>query len=158
MTPKQKLFIREYCQDLNATRAAIAAGYSKKTAAQAASRLLRNVKVSAEISRLTQKTCTKLEISAEYVLRKIRDTVERCSQSEPVLDAKGRPTGQYKFDAAAVLKGSELLGKHLKMFTDKVEHSDQIEQLDFSRLTDTQLEEMQRIVESADSDPKRRSE
>ncbi len=55
-------------------------------------------------------------------------------------------------------KALELLGKHLKMFTDKVEHSDQIEQLDFSRLTDTQLEEMQRIVESADSDPKRRSE
>ena len=36
--------------------------------------------------------------------------MERCSQSEPVLDAKGRPTGVYKFDSFAVLKGCELLG------------------------------------------------
>jgi len=35
-TPKQGLFVREYCRHLNATRAAIAAGYSEKGAAQAA--------------------------------------------------------------------------------------------------------------------------
>jgi len=38
-------------------------------------------------------------------------------------DGKMIESGEYKFDSTAVLKGSELLGKHLKMFTDKVEHT-----------------------------------
>jgi len=33
------------------------------------------------------------------------------------------PTGEWKFEHRGVLKGCELLGKHLKLFTDKVEHS-----------------------------------
>jgi len=70
-TPKQRLFVVEYCHHLNATRAAIAAGYSEKGAAQAGARLLTNVKVSAEIAKLTQKACTKLEISAEKVLHEL---------------------------------------------------------------------------------------
>jgi hypothetical protein len=39
LTPKQKFFIREYCRDLNASRAAIAAGYSEKGASVAGARL-----------------------------------------------------------------------------------------------------------------------
>ncbi len=71
LTPKQKLFIREYCRDLNATRAAIAAGYSENGAAVQGNRLLRNAKISSEIAELTAKTCTKLEISAEKVLQEL---------------------------------------------------------------------------------------
>ena len=51
---KQQIFVAEYLTDLNATRSAIAAGYSEKTAEPAASRLLRNVKVAAEISKKTE--------------------------------------------------------------------------------------------------------
>src|SRR5262249_53478937 len=46
LTPKQERFVQEYLVDLNATQAAIRAGYSKKTATEQASRLLTNVKVS----------------------------------------------------------------------------------------------------------------
>ena len=49
-TPKQARFVEEYLIDLNGTQAAIRAGYSAKTAAQQASRLLRNVKVQQAIA------------------------------------------------------------------------------------------------------------
>jgi hypothetical protein len=47
----QAKIVAEYLTDLNATRSAIAAGYSEKTAEPAASRLLGNVRVSAEVAR-----------------------------------------------------------------------------------------------------------
>jgi phage terminase small subunit len=50
LNPKQARFVQEYLVDLNATQAAIRAGYSKKTANQIASRLLANVKISAAIA------------------------------------------------------------------------------------------------------------
>ena len=49
VTERQRLFVEEYCKDHNATQAAIRAGYSKKTAHAAGSRLLKNVKVQAGI-------------------------------------------------------------------------------------------------------------
>jgi phage terminase small subunit len=67
-----------------------------------------------------EKRSKSLGIDANYVLEKIKETIERCSQAEPVRDAEGE-TGEYKFESNSVLKGCELLGRHLKMFTDKVE-------------------------------------
>lgn len=68
---KQRIFVREYLLDRNGKRAAIAAGYSRKTAEAAASRLLRNVKVAAEIEQLTEKRVEKLEITADRVLQEL---------------------------------------------------------------------------------------
>jgi Phage terminase, small subunit len=48
----EERFAREYLLDLDGTQAAIRAGYSAKTAAQAASRMLRNVKVRALLKQL----------------------------------------------------------------------------------------------------------
>ena len=45
LTPRQQAFVNEYMVDLNATQAAIRAGYSVKTAEAQATRLLRNVDV-----------------------------------------------------------------------------------------------------------------
>ena len=50
LVPKIDRFVDEYLVDLNGTQAAIRAGYSSKTAAQQASRLLRNVKVQQAIA------------------------------------------------------------------------------------------------------------
>ena len=49
LTPKQQRFVEEYCVDFNGTQAAIRAGYSKNTATEQASRLLRNVNIQAAI-------------------------------------------------------------------------------------------------------------
>ena len=71
MNPKQLRFCQEYVIDLNATQAAIRAGYSEKTANQIGSRLLANVKVQAEIVRLRSQVSEKLEITHEAVIREI---------------------------------------------------------------------------------------
>lgn len=121
LTDKQELFCQEYLVDLNGLHAAIRAGYSKKTAQEQSSRLLRNVKVQERVSKLQEKRLKKIEVDQDYVLKTIIDTVERCKQAEPVLDREGNPTGEYKFDSNAVLKGSELLGKYLAMWTERRE-------------------------------------
>ncbi len=121
LTDKQQRFVAEYLIDLNATQAAIRAGYSAKTANEQGSRLLANVSVAAAIQAAIKKRAERTQVDADYVLRTIVDTIERCKQAEPVRDRDGEATGEYKFDAGAVLKGAELLGKHLKLFTDKTE-------------------------------------
>lgn len=123
LTPKQELFCKEYLVDLNGKQAAIRAGYSEKTAEVQASRLLSNAKVKEFVTQHSQKRAAKVDITAEYVLTTIKNTIERCAQAEPVYDRQGVPTGEYQFDSGAVLKGTELLGKYLKLFTDKVDIS-----------------------------------
>jgi phage terminase small subunit len=124
MNRKQQLFVREYLVDLNAAAAAIRAGYSKKAARQHAARLLTNVYISAEIQKATQARLQRLEITADYVLRTVVSTIERCQQAEQVMFQGSPVPGMYKFDATNVLKGAELLGRHLKMFTEVAEVDD----------------------------------
>lgn len=121
LTPRQRQFVLEYLVDLNATQAAIRAGYSEKTAEVQGPRLLGNVRVKAAIEEATEQREKRTQITQDYVLNGIRQLVERCIQAEPVRDREGRETGEYRFDAFAALKGYELLGKHLKMFTEKSE-------------------------------------
>jgi phage terminase small subunit len=71
LTPKQELFCREYLKDLNATQAAIRAGYSEKTANEQASRLLANVNVQNFVVELKSQRCEEVGIDAAYVLRRL---------------------------------------------------------------------------------------
>ena len=71
LTPKQKLFIAEYVVDKNATRAAIRAGYSEKTAHSSGPRLLENVGVKAEIDKKLAKLEEKVGLTAERVMREV---------------------------------------------------------------------------------------
>ena len=71
MTPKQQRFVAEYLLDLNATQAAIRAGYSSKTADVQGPRLLGNVGIKAEIAAGQARIAAKLEISAEKVLSEL---------------------------------------------------------------------------------------
>lgn len=127
LSPRVLLFVKEYLIDLNGLQAAIRAGYSEKTAGQQASRLLTNVKVQALIEAGMAERSKRTEITADYVLTTIVETIERCKQEiEPVYAGRGEDrhfTGEFIFDSGAVLKGCELLGKHLKLFTDKFEHA-----------------------------------
>lgn len=68
---KQEAFCREYIVDLNATQAAIRAGYSERTAHVQASRLLTLAKVQDFISSLMVKRNDVVGVSADYVLRRL---------------------------------------------------------------------------------------
>lgn len=109
MTPKQEAFIREYLIDLNATQAAERAGYSAKTAYSIGQENLNKPEIAAAIQAAMNARAERTEITADYVLKGIKDVTERCAKQ-----------GE-EFNPPSALKGYELLGKHLKLFTDKTE-------------------------------------
>ncbi len=124
MTPKQQRFVQEYLVDLNATQAAVRAGYARSGASVEGVRLLANAKVAAAVAAAQAERSKRTEVTQDYVLATITETIERC---------KG--VGEHS-NPNAVLKGAELLGRHLAMFTDKTEN-----RLTFENLIDEELDE-----------------
>lgn len=108
LTAKQQMFVKEYLVDLNATQAAIRAGYSAKTARQIGEENLSKPDVAAAVKVEMDKRAQKTEITAEEVLKSIKRIAALAEASE---------------EYGPALKGQELLGKHLKLFVDKIEHS-----------------------------------
>lgn len=131
LTDKQKRFADEYLICLNATQAAITAGYSEKTAQEQGSRLLSNVMVSAYIKERQQELSKKTELSQEWVLEKLKECVSKSMQEEEIKkwDYEDRcmvGTGEYIYDSRGATRALELIGKHLGMFKDKLELSGQV--------------------------------
>ncbi len=110
LTQKQEAFVAEYLVDLNATQAAIRAGYSEKTAQMIGSENLAKPMVAAAVAAAVAKRSERTNITQDYVLALIVDTAERCKMASD-------------YNPNAVLKGAELLGRHLAMFTDKQTHT-----------------------------------
>jgi phage terminase small subunit len=123
LTKKQSDFCRHYLTEPNGTKAAEKAGYAAGSADVASARLLRNASVLAEIARLRSQVSRVAVVDAAYVLTRLRENVERAMTSEPVRDADGNATGEYRYEGAVANRALELLGKTLGMFRDKVEHS-----------------------------------
>lgn len=144
---RKKMFAKEYVVDLKASDAAIRAGYSAKTAHQAGHRLLQDKRVQEYIQKEMDKRAKRVELTADDVLRDIKEIKERCMQAVPVLDKNGMETGEYKFDATNALKACELEGKHLKLFTDKheVTGKDGGPLIDLSGLTTEELRALAKL-------------
>ena len=141
LTPKQQRFVDEYLADLNATQAAIRAGYSPKTASQQSARLLGNVKVQQAVAEGQKAIRNKLDVSAERVILELAriafaDMRKAARWGDAVVLV---PSDEIDDDTAAAVaevtqtahgpkvklfdKRSALvdLGRHLGMFTDKVD-------------------------------------
>ena len=112
MTRRQKIFVKEYLIDLNATQAAIRAGYSKKTANRIGARLLSNVVIQQAIQEAMRKREQDTGITAERVLKEIA-TIAFASVDD-------------KLSYRDKIKALELLGKHQALFVDRVEHSGEV--------------------------------
>jgi phage terminase small subunit len=106
LSAKQEQFCREYLVDLNATQAAIRAGYSPKTARSQGQRLLTNVDVQEFVQAAKTERADKVSVTAADVLKGVIEVT-----------MLAREEGDLK----TALKGYELQGKHIGMWTEKVQ-------------------------------------
>jgi len=129
---KQEHFAQLVSNGENPTRAYILAGYSEGGAAQSANRLLRNADVCSRIAELraakeqahaqaVSKVFEKAALTKEWVIAQLMDNVAIAKAAEPVLDAEGNPTGEYKANIAAANGALKLLGLELGMFVERRE-------------------------------------
>ena len=160
LTPKQAAFVQEYLCDLNATQAAIRAGYSAKTAAVIGVENLRKPNIDAAIQEAKQKRSERTEITADNVLAEIAkvafsdvrrifdkdgglvrisdldDAAAACvAGCDLVTISKGEGEVEHvaKIKLADKLKALELAGRHLGLFNDKLNLNADIHVLNIHR-------------------------
>lgn len=95
LTAKQRAFVREYLLDLNATKAAIRAGYSEKTAHSQGPRLLENVGIAAAIEEAKAQRSERTQIDADWLLKRLAD--EAVADIADLYDENGglKPVDQW---------------------------------------------------------------
>ena len=87
LTNKQEMFCREYLIDLNATQAAVRAGYSTRSAGNQGSALLANPQVQGLIATLMEERTQRVEADADYVLKRLVE-IDQLDVAD-ILDAEG---------------------------------------------------------------------
>lgn len=129
LTAKQKRFCDEYLIDLNATQAAIRAGYSKKTARVIGAQNLSKLAVKNYINERMKEKEAELIADSDEVMRYLTSVLRGQSQSEiVVVEGTGEGCSEARTmrkapDEKERLKAAELLGRAHMMFTDKVEQT-----------------------------------
>lgn len=122
---RQKKFCDEYLIDLNATQAAIRAGYSEHTARSLGQRLLTNVDVSAYIQQQLDAIHSEKTADAQEVMEYLT-SVMRGEHTEQVLQLIGdgvQKISDMEVSAKDRLRAAELIGKRYGIFTDKTDLS-----------------------------------
>lgn len=145
LTPRQERFCQEYLVDLNGTQAAIRAGYSATGANVTGVRLLSNPTVAARIADGKERQAERLEVRADTVLRELlriatADLSQAFDEGGNLLSIHQMPEDVRRAIASVKVrtdddgslvrevklwdkpKSLELLGKHLRLFVDRVEH------------------------------------
>ena len=127
MTPKQKRFCDEYLIDLNATQAAIRAGYSEKYAHTNATKLLQITTIKNYIAERMAEKESELIADQDEVLKYLTSVMRGKTTAEVVV-VEGTGDGcsearamQKAPDEKERLKAAELLGKRYGLYTEKVE-------------------------------------
>lgn len=161
LTAKQERFCEEYLIDLNATQAAIRAGYSANTANRIASELLSKLDIQNRIAELKAERSKRTEITQDRVVKELaamafaKATDYACvvdgiviikptSMLTPVQQAaivgiKQTQAGiEIKLDKSRAL---EMLGRHLGMFNDKLELSGAVAN-PYANLTEAELKKL----------------
>ena len=103
LTNKQEAFCHEYMVDLNATQAAIRAGYSKKTARQIGEQNLSKIDVAARVKELMDSRLNKADFRAEDVVNGFLEVIKLAKEAE-------------KPDLVNLNRALENLGKHFGIF------------------------------------------
>ena len=127
LTAKQKRFCDEYLIDLNATQAAIRAGYSKRSARQIADKNMSKADIKAYIDARMAEKESQLIADQDEVLKYLTSVLRGESQStEIVVEGVGEGRSEARTIEKAPsekdrLKAAELLGKRYGIYTEKVE-------------------------------------
>ena len=152
LTPKQKAFVQEYLVDLNATQAAIRAGYSTKTAYSIGQENLNKLEIQAAIQKAQQERIKRTQITQDMVVRELaklgfsnigkyakwegdkvtlinseelsEDDLACVSEISQNATQNGNSVRFKLHDKRAAL---ELLGRHLGMFRDNVNHTGEVQ-------------------------------
>lgn len=123
LTARQDMFCREYLIDLNATQAAIRAGYSEKTANRIGHENLTKLDIVSRIKELKEEREKETKINAQWVLQRAVELHNLCVKAE-------------EYNAAN--KSLEIVGKHVNIqaFKEKseVEHKGRIETIEIKYL------------------------
>lgn len=149
LTDKQKRFVEEYLVDLNATQAAIRAGYSERTAQEQSSRLLSNVMVQEAVQKAVANRSARTEITQDRVLRELaaigfsrttdyvnitKEGYVKLTPTDVLSDEQQRAVASIKEGKYGVelrlhdkLGALQLIGRHIGMFTGKETQQDDIE-------------------------------
>lgn len=149
LTDRQQRFVEEYLVDLNGTQAAIRSGYSAKTANEQAARLLANVSVAQAVAQAKAERSKRIGLTADRVLEELAsigfarlgDYVRWSGDRVLLEDSEGVDTRavaevsshESKFGTSVKVKMHDkvgtlkLLGQHIGMFTDRLEHSGKVE-------------------------------
>lgn len=172
LTDKQEMFCQEYIKDLNATQAAIRAGYSERTSEAQSSRLLSNVKVKERIQELKDKRVQRTKIDADYMTKTLQSwlevdvtqllslTVEQI-KSLPLEVRKmvqaAKPTniktedGQVLYDIKFVSKekAAEMLSKHIGYFEKDNEQKITLENNALTNISEAKQLEILTLIQDA---------
>lgn len=142
LTPKQELFCREYIVDMNASRAALAAGYGESSAHSTGWENLQKPEIAQRLNELQAERAKRLQVDQDKVIRELcrvafgnpRDVMEwgpaglalkdsaELSEDAAAMVAEVRQSiskdgGSMSLKTADKMRALELLGRHLGMFT-----------------------------------------
>ena len=124
--PRHEKFAKLTATGSKRADAYLGAGYHTKTREVATKRGVRlyarpdvKARVTEIETQLRENALAQAELDRAWVLRGLKENIEKSSQVKPVLDRRGNPTGLYKYEPSSVNKAYELVGKELGMFADR---------------------------------------
>jgi phage terminase small subunit len=162
MTPKQERFVEEYLVDLNATQAAVRAGYSARTARAIGRENLDKPDIQAALQTAFAARSQRVEIDQDWVIRRLARIADLDLRKLFTDDGTLRPIQELPEDVAGAIssvdvikrkddaeeyrvrlpdriRALDLLGRHLGMFRDRVEVTGRGLETLLPELTDEEL-------------------
>lgn len=135
LSEKQRRFVREWLVDMNGTRAAVRAGYSEKSAANTASRLMKDPDVQAYRNELLKAKFDELGITRHSLAVEVYEMMQKCKGGTPHMvwnsDTKTyEPDGTWEQNEKGLYKGAELLSRLL----DKMDGAAEEESADYETM------------------------
>jgi phage terminase small subunit len=116
LTAKQAAFVAEYLIDLNASQAALRAGYKPSTAASTGNENLQKPEIQQAVQEAMQKRAARTEITQDKVLSDVEKIKINAMRTRV-----GKDGAEEMINHTAALKACELQGRHLKMWSDKLD-------------------------------------